>query len=147
MNLQDAFYQTVHSYEGGCEVLAVRMNMSAAILRNKANPNTTTNLPSAKDLDDVVSLTRNPLLVHTFAANHGFVCVRVPDDVDASDMAVLEMVTKVWTTNGEVGAEVNKALADGRITRREIEQVRAAVKRAERALEEVAARLAGMAEK
>ncbi|MFZ3286208.1 MAG: phage regulatory CII family protein [Telluria sp.] len=147
MNVQDAFYQTVHGAAGGCESLAVRLGMSSAILRNKANVHSVTNKPMLDDADRIMGITGDHSILHALAANHGYVCVRVPDDVDASDMAVLEMVTKVWTTNGEVGAEVNKALADGRITRREVEQVRAAVKRAERALEEVTARLAGMAEK
>lgn len=147
MNVQDAFYQTVHGAAGGCESLAVRLGMSSAILRNKANVHSVTNKPMLDDADRIMGITGDHCILHALAANHGYVCVRVPDDVDASDMAVLEMVTKVWTTNGEVGAEVNKALADGRITWREVEQVRAAVKRAERALEEVTARLAGMAEK
>jgi hypothetical protein len=61
-------------------------------------------------------------------------------------MAVLEMVTQVWQTNGEVGTEINQALADGRITRAEVERVRDAVRRAERALECVVARFEGMAQ-
>lgn len=147
MSPQDAFYQMVHSAPGGCEALAVRMGMSPAVLRNKANPNTPFNKPTLDDVDRGIGITGDLQVLHALAANHKCVVIQVGDDVSASDMAVLEMVTTVWTTNGEVGAEVNKALADGRITQQEVELVRDAVKRAERALESVVARLAGMAEK
>jgi hypothetical protein len=147
MNLLDAFYQTVHGAAGGCEALAVRLGMSAAVLRNKANPNSPHNKPLLEDGDRVMGITGDHRILHALAQNHGYVCVKVEDESTASDLAVLELVTKVWTTNGEVGAELNQALADGKITRHELERIRSAVKRAERALEEVVARLEGMAER
>jgi hypothetical protein len=147
MNLQDAFYQTVHDTPGGCEALAVRMNMSSAILRNKANPNAAGNTPGLFETDRIVGITGDHRLVHVFAANHGYVCVKVEKAESASDMGVLELMTKYWSTNGEVGTEIMKALADGKITKDELEQVHAAVKRTERDLEQVFARLSGMAEK
>jgi hypothetical protein len=72
--------------------------------------------------------------------------VRIEDGAEASDMALLEMVAKVWQTNGEVGAEINQALADGKVDRAEVIRVRNAVKRAERALEVIVARFEGMAD-
>jgi hypothetical protein len=147
MNVQDAFHATVHGYAGGCEALAARLDMSAAILRNKANPKTTANTPSLADADRVIGITGDGKVLHALANNHGYVCVRVDEDVKSSDMAVLEMIALVWTSNGEVGAEVNEALADGRITARELEKVRDAVKRTESALEGMLARLGGMADK
>lgn len=146
MSPHDAFHQTVHRTPGGCEALAVRLGMSAAVLRNKANTNTNFNKPTLDDILGVMGTTGDFQLLHAIAANFGFVCVKVGEDAEASDMAVLEMVAQVWATNGEVGIEVNSALADGRITDAEVVRVRAAVKRAQRALEGVAARLAGMAE-
>ena len=121
--------------------------MSAAILRNKANPNSATNKPTLDEADRLMGITGDHAVLHALAANHGYVCVKVEEGADASDMAVLEMVTLVWQTNGEVGAEVNKALADGRITAQELERIRGAIKRAERALESVAVRLQGMADR
>lgn len=147
MNHLDAFHKTVHTAPGGCDALAPRMGMSAAILRNKANPNSATNKPTLDEADRLMGVTGVHDILHALAANHGFVCVRVEEGASAADMAVLEMVTQVWQTNGEVGTEVNQALADGRITRHEVDRVREAVRRAERALESVVARLEGMAER
>jgi hypothetical protein len=147
MNPKDAFHQTVHTTPGGCAALAVRLGMSPTILRNKANPNSSVNVVTIDDIDRVMELTEDYSVLHALAANHGHVCVRVEEGAPVPDMAVLEMVTMVWQTNGQVGAEVNQALADGKITRDEIVRVRDAVKSAERALEGVLARLEGMAER
>jgi len=147
MNHLDAFHNTVHGAPGGCEAIAPRMGMSVGILRNKANPNSATNKPTLDEADRLMGVTGVHDILHALAANHGYVCVRVEEGASAADMAVLEMVTQVWQTNGEVGAEVNQALTDGRITRAEVDRVREAVRRAERALESVVARLEGMAER
>jgi hypothetical protein len=146
MNLLDAFYNTVHNAVGGCEALAVRLGMSAAVLRNKANPNMEANKPLLVEADRIMGLTRDYAILHALAKNHGFVCVEI-EEAGASDTALLELVAKVWSTNGEVGTEIMKALEDGRITKAELGRIHDAVKRTERALEGVFARVAGMAER
>lgn len=147
MNVLDAFHRTVHSYAGGCEALAVRMGMSPVILRNKANPNSTTNKPMLDDVDRVLGLTQDYQVLHALASAHGFVLVKVEDSASASDMAVLEMMTQCWAKNGEFGTEVNKALADGRIEQRELPSIRDAVLANIRAMHQLVARLEAMAEK
>jgi hypothetical protein len=148
MNIQDAFYQTVHGAgHGGVEALAVRMGMSAAILRNKANVHSVTNKPMLDDADRVMGITGDHRILHALAGNHGYVCVRVEDSATASDLAVLEIMTKCWATNGEFGIEVNRALEDGRINRHEITKIRDAVQRATQSMHQLVARLEGMAEK
>jgi hypothetical protein len=147
MNILDAFHQTVHGADGGCEALAVRMAMSAAVLRNKANPNAAANIVGLVDADRAMGLTGNHSVLHALAANHGYVCVKVGGDVAPSDMAVLEMIAQVWSSNGNVGAAVNDALADGRVEQHEVERVRGLVFGATRALHELVARMEGMAEK
>jgi hypothetical protein len=147
MNVLDAFHQTVHSAPGGCEALAPRLGMQAGVLRNKANPNCATNKPTLDEVDRVIGLTGDCQVLHALAANQGHVCVKVERAESASDMGVLELMTKYWSTNGEVGTEIMEALADGRITKDELERVHSAIKRTERDLEQVFARLSGMAEK
>lgn len=50
MNILDTLYKTVHDFAGGCEAIAQRMGTSAQILRNKVNPNNTSNTPRSKTL-------------------------------------------------------------------------------------------------
>jgi hypothetical protein len=146
MDLLDAFHATVHDYPGGCESLAPRMGMSAAVLRNKANRNVATNHPLLLDADRAMALTGDFRVLHTLAHDHSHVCYRVDVAVPASDLAVLELVTQVWAANGNVGAAVDATLADGRVEPHEIAAVRTAIYRTQQAMLAMLARLEDMAE-
>lgn len=147
MNLLDAFHRTVLDYPGGAQSLAPRLGMSVAILRNKANPNINTNFATLQDLDNLLAVTEDYRALHALAANHNHVCYQVDPDATASDMAVLELVTAVWVKNGSVGAAVNDALADGRIDKKEIDQIKDAVYKLHQATLEMLGRLESMSEK
>lgn len=147
MNVSDAFYNTVHDYDGGCEAVAARLGMSAQVLRNKANPNNPSNKPTLDEADRIIGLTGDHRIIDALAQNHGFVLVPKNGDAPVSDMAVLELIAQVWRAEGEVGAEVNQTLADGKVEPREVEKVRAAVYHVEKMLETLVKRLEGMAEK
>ncbi len=147
MNAHDAFHETVHSAPGGHEALAIRMGMSAAVLRNKANPNAAANVVALRDVEAVMGLTGNHAVLHALAQCFGYVCVKVGDDATASDVAVLELMAAVWAKNGEVGAAINEALADRRVEQHEVEKIMDVVYSANRALQELGARFKGMAEK
>lgn len=146
MNHLDAFHKTVHDAPGGCEAIAPRMGMSAQVLRNKANPNSVTNKPTLDEADRVMALTGDFAVLHALAENHGFVCTRV-NEQPAGDMAVLEMVTDIWAHLGGLGAEVHKALADGRIEPHEVKSIEAATFAAFRPMMQLLARVNGMCEK
>ncbi|MBT0961691.1 phage regulatory CII family protein [Denitromonas iodatirespirans] len=152
MNIADAVYHTVHDYPGGCESLAPRLKtvegkpMSAGVLRNKANPNSHTNVMGLAEADQIIAVTGDHRILDALEANHGRVGVRVDSDTPASDMAVLELVTHVWCANGDVGKEVERTLADGRVERHEIKRVRAAIYRTQQALNAMLMRLEDMAE-
>lgn len=144
MNVQDAFYHTVH--DAGIEQLAPRLGMSAAILRNKADPNKEHNKPLLSDADKAMGLTGDYRILHALAESHGHVCVKIDAEATASDMAVLELVTHVWQSNGDVGTAVHKTLADGKVEKHEISEVRQAIYRTQKALNEMLMRLEGMAQ-
>jgi hypothetical protein len=144
---QDAFYQTCKRYPGGFESLAPRMNMSAQVLRNKANPNASVNHVHICDIENIMTFTGDLAVLHALAQGQGCAVVKVDADGNASDMAVLEMITKVWSSNGNVGAEVNRTLEDGLVESHEVEKVAEAVYRTTEALMTMLGRLRGMAEK
>ncbi len=58
-----------------------------------------------------------------------------------SDLAVLELVTHVWRSHGNVGAAVDAALADNRIEGPEVEQIRAAIYTHIQALQQMLTRI------
>lgn len=147
MNAHDAFHATVHGAPGGHEALAVRLGMSAAVLRNKANPNMAANVVALRDVESVMDLTGNHSTLHALAKGFGYVCVKVGDDAGASDVALLECAMQVWMTNGKFGAAINEALADGRIDAHEVTTVRDLAFAADRALHQLVARFQSIAEK
>jgi hypothetical protein len=146
MNAKDAFHQTVHSAPGGCAALAVRLNMSPTILRNKANPNSTGNVVTIDDIGRVMELTGDYTVLHALAREHGFVCTKLDQPI-ASDVALLDTVTNIWAKLGELGRQVHEAVADGRIEPREAHSIETAAFTAVRPIMELLARVNGMAEK
>jgi len=142
----DAFYKTCKSYPGGFESLAPRLGVNVQVLRNKANPNVMTNHPYLSDIEQVMTLTGDLSVLYALAKEQNCVVVPIDAAASASDMAVLELVAKVWKTNGDVGTAVNSTLADGGVEHHEVEQVADAIHRTVTALHEMLARLQGMEE-
>jgi hypothetical protein len=122
MNHLDAFYQTVHDAPGGCEAIAPRMGMSAAILRNKANPNSVTNKPTLDDADRLMAVTGDYRILEALTANHGFTLTRVEEGV-SSDMSVFESMTHILAQFGDYTKEVHEAFADGRLEAHELKRI------------------------
>ncbi|NYE62205.1 hypothetical protein FHW58_003420 [Duganella sp. 1224] len=147
MNISDAIYKTVRDAAGGPEVLAVRMGLRTQILRNKANPNSDTNYFSPLELDTLMALTADTGILQAYAINHGYTLIRTEQEVDSSDMAVLEMLAKVMSSTGDVGAELYATLADGKVEQHEVEKVEAVAVRAKMSLDALVSRLKGMVQK
>jgi hypothetical protein len=146
MNYKDAFHKTVHSYPGGVEALAHRMGYTTGLLRNKANPNSTTNVLTMDDASRVMDFTGDYTVLHALAEQHGFTLTKV-DEQPSTDMGVLENVTSIWQRMGDVAGEVHKTLEDGRVDPHEVAAVRAAVFKAFRPMMQLIERLNGMSEK
>ena len=146
MDVLDAFYHTVHDYPGGAESLAPRMGMSPSVLNNKADRKKDSNKPLLADSDKLMALTGDYRVLHALARLHGHVCIAVNTAVPTSDLAVLELVTQVWRTNGDVGRAVDDVLADGRVDRHELESVSEAIYRQVQSLNAMRGRLEGMAQ-
>jgi hypothetical protein len=147
MNIADAAYATVHDYPGGSESLGPRVGTSAAVLRNKVNPNNDTHHLTVAEADRIVGVTGDFRMLKAWANAHGFLLIKAPDaQRGESDMSVLEKVVELGVANGQFMQAINAALADGRIDQREIQ----AIREAERVLQTVAAdvtqRMEGMAD-
>lgn len=146
MNVADAAHAVVHDYPGGSESLAPRIGMSAAILRNKVNPNCLTHHLTLAEADRITSVTGDMRIAHAFAASHGGVVVQMDEGDTGSDMAVLEVMAGLWSTNGTLGTEVHSALADGLLTHIEQARIREAAYALQRKVVALVGRLDSMAE-
>ena len=147
MNPIDAFYHTVHDQPGGAESLAPRMGMSAAVLRNKADPKKECNKPLLADVDKIMGLTGDFRILQALSHKHGFLLVKAPEGTTIeSDMTVLEHVAAMAVANGEFMRAIHQALSDGKLTDREMKQIKEAGHTAMTELAEVVQRLHGISE-
>lgn len=146
MDILDAFYHTCRDYPGGIEALAPRLGVQPGVLRNKACTTNTTNKPTFAEARDICELTGDHRMLHSFASSLGYACFKFDRDVDASELAVIEVVTNSMSAHGSVGSAVYSALADGRVDRKEAKVIEEAVYKAVRCLQELRACLTSMAD-
>jgi regulatory protein CII len=121
MNVADAAYCVVHDYPGGSEALAPRMGMSAAVLRNKVNPNTPSHRLSLEEADKLTALTGDTRIVEAFAAQHGF-ALRTTEEA-AQAPSILHAMTAASAARGAMWNVIQSAIADNRITHNEFSEI------------------------
>ncbi|WP_244828457.1 phage regulatory CII family protein [Caballeronia sp. TF1N1] len=146
MNIADAAYAVAHDYPGGAESLAPRVGMSANILRNKVNPNNTTHHLTLAEAVRMSQITGDSRIAEAIAHELGFTLVQTPRVEDCNDAAIVELMGEAWATHGDVGKEICKTLADGRVEEKEVERVDKTIFKHAAVLFGISARLRGMAE-
>ncbi|MEO6518706.1 MAG: phage regulatory CII family protein [Pseudoxanthomonas sp.] len=148
MNVDDAAHAVVHDYPGGSESLAPRLGMSAAVLRNKVNPNCTTHHLTLREAQRITAITGDARILQASAQEMGGVYLDAPttDDAAASDMAVLELVAAVGGTQGELFTTIHRALADGHLVPAELQLIKAAGGAAQAKIAALLRRFEGMVE-
>ena len=87
--------------------------MSAAVLRNKVNPNNTTHHLTLAEASEIMALTNNHRILHALAAEHGYVLRRVEG---APSGSVVTAILAVSARQGDLAQAVSESLEDGQIT-------------------------------
>jgi hypothetical protein len=147
MNTIDAAHAVVHDYQGGSESLGPRAGISAAVLRNKVNPNNDTHHLTLAEATRITSLTNDDRILQAWAHERGYLLVKAPESCKTeSDMSVLEQMAGFMMSCGEFGREIHMSLADGKVTHDEIRSVNRAALDVMRSAGEIKQRLEGMAE-
>lgn len=123
MNIIDAAYHTVHDYPGGSVALGPRMGVSAAVLRNKVNPNCDTHRLTLAEADRMIGLTGDMRLLQALAATHGYVLTRAEADNSGGGASTLGAVLAEHVADGKLASGIAAALADGVITPREADAI------------------------
>ena len=149
MNVDDAAHAVVHDYPGGSESLSPRVGVGAAVLRNKVNTNTTTHHLTLKEAVRITAITGDMRILHAFAMECGHIAMAAPgeDDVQASDMAVLELVAAVGGSQGDLFGSIHRALADGQLTSIELAAIQDCGQAAIARIAALLQRLGGMVER
>ncbi len=123
MNITDAAHKTVKDYPGGSEALAVRIGMSAAVLRNKVNPNNTTHILGWVEASEIMGVSGDDRMLHALAAEHGYTLQKMEAEGMASVMSsMLENAAK----QGAFAQALQDALSDGLISENEMKAISSA---------------------
>ena len=145
MNTKDAAYHTVHDYAGGSESLGPRVGISAAVLRNKVNPNNETHRLALDEAVLISVVTGDTRVLDAFAAEMGRVTVAIPA-AGTSDMDVLSDTCSLVAQVGQYMQTIHKALSDGKVDSKEIRDIRQQAREAMSKVATLVACLEGMAE-
>lgn len=139
----DAFYRVVHDF--GVEDLAKKLAMPAGTLYNKANQNESSHhKPTLADAVVATVITKDHRILHAFAHTVGEVCFPIPDLSNVSDVALLELITKIGAEGGDFYREINKALAHSHIRKDDLKRIQLEAFEFISAIAETVARIEGL---
>jgi hypothetical protein len=121
--------------------------MSAAILRNKVNQNNTTHHLTLAEAVRMSEMTSDFRILQAWARGLGMALVELPQPENCADQDVIELMAKTWETNGEIGREIIRTFADGRVEAHEVKRVKDCAWTHMVTLLSMVTRIEGMAEK
>ena len=124
MNIIDAAYATAHDYPGGTESLAPRIGMSGAILRGKVNPKDVSHHLTLAEAQRMMAMSGDVRILLALADALDYVCIPVPNFKGVADIELLDAYLAMMADQGQFAGDFRTALQDGRIERREYEQLR-----------------------
>ena len=144
--LQDAIYRTVHNgHPRGAVGLAPLVGMKSGTLNNKADPAHDSELTLRESLP-IMRTTFDYQVLATLATAVDHAVIPLGDFSTTSDSELLDLYAKYHAKVGSAAGTVSQALADGKITRAEVREVRRAFICAARANLAFVARLEAIAE-
>lgn len=121
MNMIDAAHATVHDYPGGAESLAPRLKMRPAVLNSKVNPNTATHHLTLAEAMRIMGLTGDHRMLRAMNEALGYLPPIPRIDAEVSDVALLETYTRLMSELGDFSRKFHAAVADGKLTTREVD--------------------------
>lgn len=121
MTPDDALYHAVHDYAPGVPALAARMAISPSTLQNFANPNSDSHSWPLKRARQVIAFTGDKRPLHALCAEAGGVFVPLPSLPAGSD-TIADTLAEVGKDFGELCSSLQAALADNRVTAKELKE-------------------------
>jgi len=112
MNVIDAAHKTVHNPKhGGSPAIAARMGMTSNVLNSKVNPNTDSHHLRLDEALTIMEYTCDNSIIQAMAQRLGGVFCTV--DGTATQASILMTALSTSACQGDVMAEMHKALEDG----------------------------------
>lgn len=120
MNVEDAAYSVVHDYPGGQGALGERIGMSGALLGNKVRASCPGNVLSLREAVMITGVTGDHRILAAWAAEENYRLVPV-DVAEAGD--IVSTLLEQNEHEGTFARVLRGAMADGRITEREMRAI------------------------
>lgn len=119
MSAEDAAYRVAHAYPGGIPSLALRMGVNVNTLQHKVNPNASTHALYLRDAELMTAFSGDPQIAQALAIACGHVCIPVLASAAGGGM-LAERIAATGKEFGDVMSATLAAIADGRVTSREL---------------------------
>ena len=120
MSATDAAYRLAHRYPGGVVALAARMGLNANTLQHKLNPNSPGHHFYLADAELATALTGDAEIAQALALACGHVCVPVMPYTSLAGVELASRVAKLGAEFGDMMRATLDAVADNRVTSREL---------------------------
>lgn len=147
-DLRSAVHRAARSLPGGIETAAGILKRNPQTLRNELVGGERHKLDIG-DAEAIMDIANSDELAIAAAAQRGGVFLRLANQhgaADMSDLAILELTCRAWRTSGDLASVVDEVLADGKVTRAELDQVRAKAIRSQQAMADLVTKLEALAE-
>lgn len=122
--IEDAAYRVVHDYPGGAVKLASQLAMNAGTLSNKVNPGCEGHHLSVREALAIQHATRDFRIIQAEAQLLDGIFLHFGHIPRVSDTELLTAYARWHEDIGETAKAIAEALADGKISRTEINRVR-----------------------
>jgi len=129
MNQHDALYKISRAFPGGIDALALKLGISANVLRNKLAPGIASHYPSFEEVSMIIDLCQQAgvkealLPLHAMLSRHGMAAFVVPEPDQVSSDDLSQTVCRVMSQVGNVAEAVSEALIDNVITQHEADLI------------------------
>jgi hypothetical protein len=138
LNILDTAHAVAHDYPGGCESLAPRVGMSAAVLRSKVNPQIDTHKLTLQDAVRITDTTNDERIIEAWLAERNAVMVKLPTASEQPDNEeILNKFLKLTTHYGELARRHSEATFDGVVDDQEMEDLERIGNLIHKAVEEI----------
>lgn len=139
--LEEAQYQVVHEFPGGCVKLAELAGMNAGTLANKVNPGMATHKLAVAEAITLQTIAKDYRILYAEASALNHVAIALGDYAALSDVELLNAYAKLHQEIGDVAREIAKAFADRKLSAAEFSRITDEMDQTVRAMFELRARL------
>jgi hypothetical protein len=122
--IDDAIYRVVHDFPPGAAQLATRVNISVLDLHNKAVPGREFKPLTVKEALAIQTAAGDVRILQAEAQTLGQFCLPVQDFSDLPDVELLSGYADWHASYGALLLSVTHALADGHVSRDEVNDLR-----------------------